>query len=336
MTAQQQVVPTSADPGAMIESVIVKGDLGKLSPVERTNYYVEVCRSVGLNPLTKPFEYIVLNGKLTLYARRDATDQLRKIHNVSVTDMTEAERDGVFVVTAKVQNADGRTDISKGAVTIKGLVGDALCNALMKAETKAKRRATLSICGLGFLDETEIETIPNAQPANGNSTRKSSAQAKRDGDWPKFMADVFDCETAVRLDALHREYRANVYPTWNKDWQDQAEAAFEDRQAELTAKDLPLTLADSLAQETVDEDGVVSTAAAVVAAVGKADYVRNCMNIIAEARDQAMLLKWWNAEKKHRIALGFTVDENADLMERVKDRAEELKANGEAVMEAGG
>jgi hypothetical protein len=30
----------------------------------------------------------------------------------------------------------------------------------MKAETKAKRRATLSVCGLGFLDETEIEDIP--------------------------------------------------------------------------------------------------------------------------------------------------------------------------------
>lgn len=327
MTAQQQVVPTSADPSALIESVIVKGDLSGLNANERIAYYRRVCESIGLNPLTKPFEYLTLNGKLVLYARRDATDQLRKVHNVSVTDMTEADRDGVFVVTVKVQNADGRTDMAKGAVNIAALKGDALANALMKAETKAKRRATLSICGLGFLDETEIETIPSAQQVIGNSTRKSSAQAKRDGDWPKFMADLFECETAVRLDALHREYRANVYPSWNKDWQDQAEAAFEDRQAELTAKDLPLTLADSLAQEIGDENGEIST---------KADYVHNCLNIIAEASDQALLLKWWNAEKKHRIALGFTVDENADLMERVKDRAEELKANGEAVMEAGG
>jgi len=29
----------------------------------------------------------------------------------------------------------------------------------MKAETKAKRRGTLSICGLGMLDESELETI---------------------------------------------------------------------------------------------------------------------------------------------------------------------------------
>lgn len=33
----------------------------------------------------------------------------------------------------------------------------------MKAETKAKRRFTLSISGLGFLDESEIESVPGAQ-----------------------------------------------------------------------------------------------------------------------------------------------------------------------------
>jgi hypothetical protein len=35
-------------------------------------------------------------------------------------------------------------------------------NAIMKAETKAKRRATLDLLGLGVLDESETESIPNA------------------------------------------------------------------------------------------------------------------------------------------------------------------------------
>jgi hypothetical protein len=35
---------------------------------------------------------------------------------------------------------------------------------MMKAETKAKRRVTLSICGLGMLDETEVADIPGANP----------------------------------------------------------------------------------------------------------------------------------------------------------------------------
>ena len=59
------------------------------------------------------------------------------------------------------QDKTGRIDAALGSVSIVGLRGEALSNAKMKAETKAKRRATLSICGLGFvLDETEIETVP--------------------------------------------------------------------------------------------------------------------------------------------------------------------------------
>lgn len=147
---------------ALMNEVLIKGDLKGLTEAQRTSYYMKVCESVGLNPLTKPFEYITLNGKMTLYALRGCTDQLRTVHGVSVVDMQETERDGVFIVTVKVSNKEGRTDMAKGAVNITGLKGEALANALMKAETKAKRRATLSICGLGLLDETEIETIPGA------------------------------------------------------------------------------------------------------------------------------------------------------------------------------
>lgn len=33
---------------------------------------------------------------------------------------------------------------------------------MMKAETKAKRRVTLSICGLGMFDESEMESVPSS------------------------------------------------------------------------------------------------------------------------------------------------------------------------------
>ena len=46
---------------------------------------------------------------------------------------------------------------------ITGLKGEALANALMKAETKAKRRVTLSLCGLSWPDESEVESIPEAR-----------------------------------------------------------------------------------------------------------------------------------------------------------------------------
>jgi len=161
-----QVVPQKAYD--IMEAVIARGDLAKLTPQERGKLYGRVCESVGLNPYTRPFEYILLNNKLTLYARKDCTDQLRAIHGISVTDLSESEREGIFIVTAKVSNARGRTDASKGAVSITGLKGELLANAMMKAETKAKRRATLSICGLGFNDESEVGDIPGARRSKSN------------------------------------------------------------------------------------------------------------------------------------------------------------------------
>lgn len=148
-----------------IEQALVGGDLSRLTPTQRVSYYNRVCESLGLNPLTKPFAYLTLNGKLILYALKDCTEQLRKLHGVSIVDVTATRLDDVYVVTAKALDKSGRTDASTGAVPIGNAKGEALANILMKAETKAKRRVTLSICGLGMLDETEIDSIDSAKPA---------------------------------------------------------------------------------------------------------------------------------------------------------------------------
>ena len=175
-----------------LEKVLVQGDLNALSSEQRVLYYKTVCDSLGLNYLTRPFDYIVLNDKLTLYAKRDATDQLRKLHSVSI-EITKTELlNGVYIVTARATDKTGRVDTSTGAVSLTGkrwnktknqydewsLKGDELANAYMKAETKAKRRVTMSICGLGFLDETEIETIVKDVPHSETKTQKVLPAAK--------------------------------------------------------------------------------------------------------------------------------------------------------------
>ncbi|EAH8662506.1 hypothetical protein EVX84_03390 [Campylobacter coli] len=139
------------------ELALVKGDLSKLSDVERASYVKNLCESLGLNMLTNPFEYIILNGKLTLYANKSATDQLRQIRKVSITKTEVAQVGDIYMVTAYAATPDGRTDCDTGALNIKNLGGDNLANAIMKAITKAKRRVTLSICGLGMLDESELD-----------------------------------------------------------------------------------------------------------------------------------------------------------------------------------
>ena len=147
----------------LIHDLIVAGDTSRLSAAQKTEYFMRTCQTLGLNPVTQPFAFIKLNGKEVLYAKKDATEQLRKINGVSVETMEGKTVADVYIVTVKVKDKDGRTDIATGAVNIATLKGDALANATMKAETKAKRRATLSICGLGILDESELETIPAAE-----------------------------------------------------------------------------------------------------------------------------------------------------------------------------
>lgn len=155
---------SEADPlPEAIESALIGGDLSKLSAAHRVMYYNRTCESLGLNALTRPFEYIRLNGKLVLYAKKDATEQLRKNSGVSIEIVRSEKVGDIYLVQARGKDSQGRTDESTGAVSINGLKGDGLANAIMKAETKAKRRVTLSLCGLGMLDETEAETIPSAE-----------------------------------------------------------------------------------------------------------------------------------------------------------------------------
>lgn len=175
-----------------IEEVLIKGDLAQLTPEQRVNYYQKVCQSLGLNPLTRPFDYITLNGRLTLYAKKDAADQLRRIYNISI-DPPQIQIDNEWIiVTISGRTPDGRTDAEIGVVNKKDMQGN-YGNALMKAVTKAKRRLTLSICGLGWLDETEIETIPDAKPALVSESGEIVEQrAKPNGKRPYSPGELRD------------------------------------------------------------------------------------------------------------------------------------------------
>ena len=158
------VAVVAEERGALAEQVAVIGDLAQLTPQQRMAYYSRVCESLGINPYTQPFQYIRLNNKLVLYATRTAADQLRKRNGVSLDAPDIQFADGLVIVTVTGRAADGRTDTEIGAVPLGNLQGEARANAIMKAVTKAKRRLTLSICGLGWLDETEVETIRDARP----------------------------------------------------------------------------------------------------------------------------------------------------------------------------
>lgn len=145
----------------VVESLVIRGDISALSPEERSRYYVQMCDSLGLNPASNPFAILRLNGKEILYPTRGATDQLAAIHKLNreiidgprVIDLAGTKM--VFCV-CRATHPNGRIETAIAQVPLT----DPL-NALMKCETKGKRRATLSILGLGMLDESELDTIPS-------------------------------------------------------------------------------------------------------------------------------------------------------------------------------
>lgn len=159
MNAITTAEPVSAE---TLQHVLGSGDLSKLTTQQRVEYYAKTCQTLGLNPLTRPFRFLALNGQIQLYATRDCTDQLRKVHGITL-HVVDKQIDGdLFIVTVRARTKDGREDEDLGAVTLGRLQGESRANALMKGLTKAKRRVTLSICGLGLTDESELDAIPGA------------------------------------------------------------------------------------------------------------------------------------------------------------------------------
>jgi hypothetical protein len=168
--------------------VYLLDDLSQLTVQQRNNYYLRVCEALGLNPLTRPFRYIVLQGKLTLYATKNATDQLAKIHKISC-ELIQAEHINIndvqlYRVVCRAWTPDNVSTVSSGVVALPkaGDIKDkdeamayaaAIANAMMRAETKAKRRAILSLVGLSLLDESELDTVTvNGVAVNGIEDHK--------------------------------------------------------------------------------------------------------------------------------------------------------------------
>jgi hypothetical protein len=161
MNAVMQVQPQIDE--TIIAKLVTTGDLKGLSDNQRISYYNFRCRQVGLDPAAQPFSLLNLQGKMVLYANASCTQQLCALHKLSVAITSREKVEDIYVVCARVTGPDGRSTENTGAVSVGGLKGDALANALLKTVTKATRRTVLAHVGLGMLDETETETIPGAQ-----------------------------------------------------------------------------------------------------------------------------------------------------------------------------
>lgn len=146
-----------------ILQLVTSGDCSKLDPKQKLAYYKARCDAAGLDVRCQPFQFISMNGKVVLYALKSACDQLASKHGIVSEIVSQITDGGIRTVVVRAKAKDGRQTDEIGCVAVEGMKGNDLANAYMKAVTKAKRRSILSLCGLGMLDETELETIPNVK-----------------------------------------------------------------------------------------------------------------------------------------------------------------------------
>ena len=189
-----QVKTNNAPDMSAVETALVANDLSKLNSDQRMTFIKALCDQSRISYLGQPFQYLLLNGKVTLYTTKNCTDQLRAVHNISIKIVAREKHDGIYIVTARAELPNGRQDESTGAVWIQKASGHDLANALMKAETKAKRRVTLSLMGIGYMDESELESVKDAKrltEAEVEELSKKSQSPEED------VAKIVDANAAI-------------------------------------------------------------------------------------------------------------------------------------------
>ena len=213
-----------------IEEMVIRQNIAKMSPTEKIVYVKSLNDALGLDWRLNGIGLINLQGKEVPYIQRAGTDQLRQKNKISIT-ITGREKVGdCYVVTARATTPDGRTDESIGVVPLqafgKALNGDQLANAFMKAETKAKRRVTLSICGCGFMDESETESVPHEKVSLQNETKTDFKFEVMDSvieEKPKTLEvkqvvyDVSQDERKVTQPQLKRLFAISKDAGWDED-----------------------------------------------------------------------------------------------------------------------
>lgn len=163
----------------IVSSIILNNDLSVLSKEQRVQYVGYRCQKAGLDVAGSPFNLIPnKEGKLFLYANKEAAAQLNQLRSLSpVVSKEEFLMDNtIYKVTYKVTE-NGRATEDCGAVglvkikkmngqpdEIRKLSPDEVADAIMKAHTKAKRRAILTHCGIGTNDLDDTPAIVAESP----------------------------------------------------------------------------------------------------------------------------------------------------------------------------
>lgn len=214
------VLPRSEPPlSDAVALAISQQNLKDLSDAQKVEAIRAICAAAQLPVALSPIMLLPgEGGRLVPYVTAAGTNTIRANKRISIAIVDRQTIDGVHIVRARATASDGTVDESTGAVPTEGLKGVALANALMKAETKAKRRVTLSIAGIGFMDESEIDQVRGAGRPISVTVREDDGETIEVDpttgeildvptlvDWLKKIADANDADELQMIGEQMRE-----------------------------------------------------------------------------------------------------------------------------------
>ena len=183
MTKRSPIPTPHTAPATDLSQLLLEanGNLLKLTPIQRFEYYRSFCAAGGLDWQFRPFDYLqdeirdekgkVIETRLTLYPNIQAAEQLARLHQISVrVQSRQFVQNLVYEVVSVASTPDGRSCDASGVVSIcdaqdNPYRGKALASAMKSAETSAFRRAVLRLAGFtGWIDgESATATLLKAE-----------------------------------------------------------------------------------------------------------------------------------------------------------------------------
>jgi hypothetical protein len=197
-------------------AILARGNISSLSEEDRTRYILALCDALGLDPRFKPIDLIPgQGGALVPYLNRGATDALArrdKVQRITVVQPKVVTIGSVECVlcVSRATMPDGRYEERVATSLLRDHA-----NAYMKVETKAYRRATIAVLGIGMLDESELDGIRGAD-ALAETARAQALQAH---------VEAATQRIAMELPSLSQASKEEKAEAWKRHRAQLAEAA---------------------------------------------------------------------------------------------------------------
>jgi hypothetical protein len=147
----------------------LNGSVSHFDKSQKQALLSKLCITLGLNEELQPFRiYSNTRGEEYIYATKECCAQLRHRECISIHEIGEPIfANSTISVRVKGSNKHGRESWEIGSVgVVPELSPSQVAHGVMTAVTKAKRRLTLCLSGLGVLADVELEDM-NSVVTNG-------------------------------------------------------------------------------------------------------------------------------------------------------------------------